>query len=462
MKMLKKIIREDNFLSLTGNMIIAILGIAGFALLARSLSLEIFGEWVLFIAAGSFVEMFRFGITNTGVIRYLSGADTSSRNKIIGSNALISLTATVIIAIILIVCKFLFPEAIHNSGYNIFFSWYPLLAFLNLPWNIALVILQADRKYAQILALKSVNSGLFFLVILLNFILFDLTLTQLVISLLFINAITSLMSLFLGWDGVLYINKATKETNKILLDFGKYTTFTLIGTNLLRSVDTLIISLSPLGSAAVALYSIPLKLTELQQIPLRSFAATAFPKMSKASMHNKIDEVKSLFYTYSGALTYLLAGISIFTFVFAEFFVFLISGNQYLKTDPITGFNVVDIVRVFSIYGLLIPIDRMTGIGLDSINKPKINAIKVFFMVVANVIGDLIAIFVFKSLILVAFASIVFTILGICMGMYFLNKELSLSFKEIFRSGLKFYVSLFNKVTKNHFDRFVNIENKIR
>jgi hypothetical protein len=30
-----------------------------------------------------------------------------------------------------------------------------------------------------------------------------------------------------------------------------------------------------------------------------------------------------------------------------------------------TGFNVVDIVRVFSIYGLLLPIDR-TGVGLDT------------------------------------------------------------------------------------------------
>jgi O-antigen/teichoic acid export membrane protein len=167
----------------------------------------------------------------------------------------------------------------------------------------------------------------------------------------------------LGWDGILLINKASVETNKTLLHFGKYTTFTLIGTNLLRSVDTLIISLSPLGSAAVALYSIPLKLTELQQIPLRSFVATAFPKMSKASLHHQIDEVKSLFYTYSGALTYLFVGISLVTFVFAEFFVIVISGHQYLKTDPITGFNVVAIVRVFSVYGLLLPIDRMTGVG---------------------------------------------------------------------------------------------------
>lgn len=462
MKTLKKIVREDNFLSLSGNVVIAILGISGFALLARSLSLEIFGEWVLFMAAGSLVEMFRFGITNTGLIRYLSGADKDSRIKLIGSNALISLCATILVALVLIICKLVFPEGIQNSGYNMFFTWYPLLAFLNLPWNIALVVLQADRKYMQILVLKAINSGGFFLIILLHFLIFNLSLNQLVIGLIIVNTATSILSFILGWDGILLIKKASVETNKVLLHFGKYTTFTLIGTNLLRSVDTLIISLSPLGSAAVALYSIPLKLTELQQIPLRSFVATAFPKMSKASLHHNIDEVKSLFYTYSGALTFLFMGISLVTFVFAEFFVIIISGQQYLTADPITGFNVVDIVRVFSIYGLLLPIDRMTGVSLDSINKPKINAIKVFVMLIANVIGDLIAIFIFKSLIVVAIASIFFTIIGIWMGMYFLDKELSLSFKEIFRKGILFYISLFNKLTHNQYERFVKIENKIK
>jgi O-antigen/teichoic acid export membrane protein len=461
MKKLKKIVREDNFLSLTGNLVIAILGIAGFALLTRSLSLEIFGEWVLFITAGSFVEMFRFGITNTGLIRYLSGADDSERVKLIGSNALIGFGATVFIAIILIACNLIFKEAINNSGYSLFFKWYPLLAFLNLPWNNALVVLQADRNYGKILAIKAVNSGSFFLVLLVNFYFLDLSITQLVFAILTINAFTSLISILAGWDGTKHITSATVETNKTLLNFGKYTTFTLIGTNLLRSADVLIISLSPLGKEAVALYSIPLKLTELQQIPLRSFVATAFPKMSKASVHHKIEEVRDLFYSYAGALTYLFVFISLFTFVFAEFFVFILSGNQYLKTDPVTGFNVINIVRVFSIYGLLLPIDRMTGIGLDSINKPNINALKVFFMVIANVAGDLIAIFIFKSLLLVAVASIVFTLIGIWMGMYFLNKELTLSYREIFSSGLKFYSNLFNKATNNRYERYFKVHNKV-
>jgi len=447
----KKIVREDNFLSLTGNLVIAISGIAGFALLARSLSLDIFGEWVLFITAGSFVEMFRFGITNTGLIRFLSGADDDVKDKLIGSNALIGVGATLFIAIILFSCYTLFFETIRSSGYHLFFKWYPVLAFLNLPWNTALVVLQADRKYKEMLVLKTLKSGLFFLVIIIHFFFVPMSLTALVFGLLMSNAVTSLVSIVLGWDGTKYITKASRATNKTLLNFGKYTTFTLIGTNLLRSADTIIISLSPMGSAAVALFSIPLKLTELQQIPLRSFVATAFPKMSKASVQGKLEEVKDLFYTYSGALTYLFIGMSLCTFVFAEFLVLILFGEQYLKVDPISGFNVVHIVRVFSIYGLLLPIDRMTGVGLDSINKPNINAVKVFIMVAANVIGDVIAIFIFKSLLLVAVGSIVFTLIGIWMGMYFLNKELNLSYKEIFSSGLNFYKTLFNKLTHNRF-----------
>jgi O-antigen/teichoic acid export membrane protein len=448
-KHFKHIIREDNFLSLAGNLVIALFGISGFAMLARSLSVDAFGQWVLFIAAGSFIEMFRFGITNTGLIRYLSGADDDNRIKLIGSNALIGTAATILIALILICCNIFFHQSIQHSGYELFFTWYPLLAFVNLPWNNALVVLQADRRYANILMLKTINSGSFFIILLLNLYFFKMTILEIVWINIVINAFTSLVSIIMGWDGLTMIRKASVETNKTLLQFGKYTTFTLVGTNLLRSADTLIISLSPLGNAAVALYSIPLKLTELQQIPLRSFAATAFPKMSKASVQGKMEEVKKLFYTYSGALTFLFIFISLFTFIFADFFVLLLAGKQYLHADTATGFNIVSIVRVFSIYGLLLPIDRMTGIGLDSINKPNINALKVLFMVLANVAGDLVAIFIFKSLILVAFSSILFTLLGIWVGMHFLHTQLSLQFSEIFKQGIIFYKSIYNKITNN-------------
>lgn len=441
----KKIVHEDNFLSLAGNLVIAFFGFAGFALLARSFPLDVFGEWVIFIASGSFIEMFRFGITNTAIIRYLSGAEKEERLKFIGSNGLIGLTATIFVAIVLVVCNLFFSESINHAGYGLFFTWYPLLAIINLPFNTALVILQSDQKFGKMFLIKTINSGGFFLVLLVNYFFLKMNLTQLVWSMLAINVLASGTCTVLGWDGFSHLLKASGKTTQVLLDFGKYTTFTLIGTNLLRSADTLIISLSPLGTAAVALYSIPMKLTEIQQIPLRSFVSTAFPKMSRASIQNNIQEVKNLFYTYSGAMTYLFIFISLFTFLFADFFVLVLGGKQYLGVDSVTGFNTVNIVRIFSLYGLLLPIDRMTGISLDSINRPDKNAIKVFIMVVFNVVGDLVAIFIFKSLSMVAVASIFFTIIGIWFGFYYLSKELSLKYSLIFSRGIEFYRTIYYK-----------------
>jgi O-antigen/teichoic acid export membrane protein len=446
---LKKISREANTLSLAGNLSFAVFGFAGFAILARTFPLDVFGEWVLYISSATFIEMFRFGITNWAIIRYLSGVAQEDRVKYIGSNALIIFLATIVIAMIIWSVHFAFPGPIKAAGYELFFTWYPFLAFINIPFNSALVIMQADQRFGKILFIKTLNSGGFFVILLINYLFFKMTLTQLVWAQLGINIVTSAICIAAGWDGLKHIRKATRETNKVLLDFGKYTIFTLIGTNLLRSADTLIISLSPLGTAAVALYSIPMKLTELQQIPLRSFVATAFPKMSKASVQGKVEEVKEFFYIYSGAMTYLLLAISVVTFVFAEFFVLILGGKQYLGIDPLTGVNTANIVRIFSVYGILLPIDRMTGAGLDSINKPDRNFQKVMYMAITNVIGDLIAVFIFKSLAMVAFASILFTVLGIWVGYYFLDRQLELNFKKIFSAGIEFYASLYRKF-RNH------------
>lgn len=443
--LLKKLAQEDNFLSLTGNLAISFFGFAGFALLARCFPMEEFGKWVIFISAFAFIEMFRLGITNTAIIRYLSGVSEEERLKYIGSNALIGFIATLLISIVLIICYYLFAEPIRKAGYEIFFMWYPVLSFVNLPMNNAIVAMQADQKFGKILLIRSLESGSFFTILLLNFLFLKLTLVQIVWSLILIDAFTSLFCMLNGWGGIKQIPKATSQSNKTLLNFGKYTTFTLIGTNLLRSTDTLIISLSPMGTAAVALYSIPMKLTELQQIPLRSFAATAFPKMSKASINGKINEVRKLFYSYAGAMSYLFIFISVFVFIFADLFVLILGGKQYLGSDPASGFNAVTLVRIFTIYGLLLPIDRMTGVGLDSVNKPDKNFIKVLYMVIANLTGDLIAIFIFKSLSLVAVASIMFTTIGIWVGYYFLNREINLKFIEIFSSGMDFYKSAYLK-----------------
>ena len=462
-----QLLKNDNFLSLASNLSVAVFGFLSFLLLVRTLKAELFGEWVLYITAGNFIEMLRFGITRTAIIRFLSGAENSERHRLIGSNWVISFVVTLMIAVILWIIYGLFPETITHSGYSLFFIWYPVLSFLNLPFNNALSILQADQKFDKILIIRLLNVGLFVLFLALNFIWFHFGLMEILFVHLGVNLLTSLISLVLRWDGIRYFFKTTRESRKTLLDFGKYTTGTLIGSNLLKSSDTFIIGLSPfLGTVGVAFYSVPLKLTEILEIPLRSYVATAFPKMSKASILNKIDEVKKIYYSYAGGLTYMLLPIIILGLIFAEEFVVILGGKEYIET--------AGIFRIFCIYGLFLPIDKLTGVALDSINRPRKNFYKVVYMATANILGDSIVIFVvsrfllgtalitmlfgpaelnliheigidfafIKTLELVAVVTIFFTLIGVIVGFHYLNAEIGITKKRLFTDGLSFFTQI--------------------
>lgn len=469
--LLTKILKNNNFLSLANNGLVAVLAFFSFMVLVRSLPTNDFGEWVLFLALANFLDMLRFGITRTAIVRFLSGANEKEGKQLIGSNYIINLVSSIILIIIVYLVNLYFTDSISESGFSLFFIWFPSLAIINLPFNNALSVLQAKLRFDLILLLRLINVGVFMLFLIVNY--FFLHYGLLIITWVYIltNLLTSIISMIFNWDGIKYLFHAKKWANKKILDFGKFTTGTLIGSNLLKSADTFIIGLSPfLGTTAVALYSIPLKLTEIIEIPVRSYAMTAFPGMSKASIEGNKAEVKRLFYQNAGGLLYMLIPLMIFLFIFAEEFVTLLGGPEYAKT--------AGIFRIFCFYGLLLPIDRLIGVALDSVNMPKQNFIKVVYMTSANIIGDSIIVFgvfylvifmsaitlfftginnmdIFTSVIaefsiitvleLVAVVTLMFSVIGILVGFNYLNKELDLKFREIFYGGITFFTVFIRK-----------------
>lgn len=439
----KKLFHSNESLSLISNLMVAAFGFLGFMFLARTFTKDVFGEWLLYLITAGLIEMLRFAITKVSIIRFLSGSEGEERKQLIGSNWFLGLLLTLILILIIYTIKFIFPDWVSTSDYNYFFTWYPLLSLFNLPYNNALGLLQAKQDFKSVLVIKFISKGLFFLFILVNFLFLHLGVLEVIYAHLAVNLLTSLVTILMGWDGMKYIFKASRTYVMKLFHFGKFTIGTMIGSNLLKSADTMLIGFSPLGPAYVALYSVPLKLTEIMEIPLRSFLATAFPRMSKASIKNDPETVKKVFYTYSGALTLLFIPIAIFCIVFAKYFILILGGTQYLEaSEPIILF------RIFAIYGLFLPIDRFTGVALDSINKPKKNFYKVIVMVVLNIIGDLIALFVFKSIIWVAIVTILFTIVGQMVGFRYLNKEIPVRYLSIFKYGINFYLNAYKELRK--------------
>jgi len=233
---------------------------------------------------------------------------------------------------------------------------------------------------------------------------------------------------------------------KEVLRYGQFSMGTKVGSSLLKGADSFIISFSAYcGPAGVAMYAIPLKYVELIEIPLISFATTAFPKLSKESLNNNMQRFKDIYYSYTGIVAYLFIAIALVSLIFNKLFILFIGGNQY--RELLTPLSYVMIAMI--IYCVLLPLDRFTGVALDSLNKPQRNFQKVIYMTTANILGDIFAVFgmhylfpempVTTILFFVAIASIIFSIIGIVVGYRFLRQEIEISFIDIFRKGYFFY-----------------------
>jgi O-antigen/teichoic acid export membrane protein len=437
----KKIIYEKNILSLSTSLLGAFLGLVSFILLTRTFEKEIFGDWVLYTTLATFADLLRFGLTRNALVRFVSGGDEESKKAFLGSSYRIGLVMVFIVAIVLWPAYFILNQfdLDINNGYLMFLMWYPILALVNLSWNNSLSLFQAEQRFKDMLVIRVISLGSFVLFLVLNMFYLHWGIVEVVIAHVVSNLIPSIIVAIKKWDGLAYLSKSTKSTRKQMIDFGKYSMGTLVGSSLLRSADTFIIGFSPfLGSAGIAQYAIPLKLTDLLGIPLRSFTMTAFPRMSKKSLANDIEGLKKTFYAYSGAITILFLPVAVLGFIFAEPLVWALGGNEYKDSLPLLA----TIFRIFSLYSILLPIDRFTGVALDSINKPKFNFYKVIIMALANVVGDVIAVFWFQSLEAVAWVTVLFTVIGIIAGFNYLNRSIEVNYKSIVVEGVRFFKNI--------------------
>ncbi len=427
MQAVLQIIKSKSFSSLIGNGLGALLGVITFAYLARVLPKGIFGPYIIFLAIYGIFENLRIGMVMNALVRNLSQCKTIEEEEmVIGSTLFMTIALTFVYAIVMFILYYIFKQFGLFGEYLFFFKWWIGLAFLSLPNNYATWLLNAKLMIKSMSVIRIV-SQLAFIAYIYFFILEEKTIYNVVNGYLLSHLLVSLIAIIMGWSGFVNLLKYTRKTVLDIFHFGKYSMGTLLGSNLLRSSDTFIIGFSALGNQGVAKYNVPARLLEVMEMPLRSFAVTALPQFARQYADGNFVALKNEFERKSGMVFYLLLPIAIFCFVFADYLVLLIGGNQYADA-ALT-------LRFFASYMAILPLDKFSGVMLDTINKPDLNFYKVLLMLLVNIIGDIIAISIFQNVESVAFVSSATFLSGMIFGYYHLKKQMDISFRSMLNLG---------------------------
>ena len=422
---IKNIINKHT-LSLASNAVMPVVGMVTVSLLARNLSEQSFGEWILFLITFTLANLLRSGFLQTSMVKFYSGASEQRALNIAGSTWYLSFALTSCLGFLSLIAYFFYHGHVSTE---IIIKWFGIIFFSTLPSSIALWVLQAEQRFDKMFLLQLINPCCFLICVIILIIFHRLQFQSVIYAYCLCAAITSTVAVISGWAKITSIRNKSRECIKELFNFGKFSVASSISSYLLRGSDTFIIKYMFVDPAAVGIYYLPQRLMEVIEIPLRSFIATAFPSMSSAVYRNDKKEITYILKKYAGILTILLIPVSIAAFLSADVIINLLGGNKFNQTSA------ANIFRIFMCFAILLPVDRFFGITLDVLNKPHINMIKIILMLVVNVAGDFLGIYIFHSIYGVALASIFTFLAGTIYGYFMLKKYLNFTMADIFKLG---------------------------
>ncbi len=161
-------------------------------------------------------------------------------------------------------------------------------------------------------------------------------------------------------------------------------------------------------AVSVATYSVPNRIMALLDIPIQAFSAADYPRMVGLVKSGTSEEIQKQFNKGLGFALLVVWPACVFVFLAAKWLVILIAGNQYE--------NSYLILRIFAIYSALLPLDRYSGLMLDALGRPQRNLRKVLFMLIANVVLDIVVLKLGYGLETVAGVSLATYSIGIVLG----------------------------------------------
>lgn len=410
-----------------GNGVISVFGLLLLGLLYKAFSKEDVGTWFFFMATLSVLDSIRNGFLGTATIKFYAGAEKERASIVLGSVWYLAIAITGIMVLVNAAAFALLPF-ISNVPVIISIKWVGLTILSSLPFSVIFWKLQADEQYGTILWMRLINSGSTIIVFLILLYMGKLTLDMALLWNFITNCVTSVVGMAANLGAIKTIVIRTRETTIEIINFGKYSLASSLSSNLLGTANTYIVTFM-LGPGAVAILSVPYKLMELVEIPLRSFIGTGMSGMAAAFNQKNMRQVSYILNKYAGMLTLVFIPLAIGVFFLADIPVNILSSGKYKGTEA------ANLYRFIMFTAILYPIDRFNGVALDIIHKPKINFQKVQVMLVVKIVGNFVCIGLLNNVYGAPISGVITMVAGLGYGYYHLRKYMDFNIKDILSTG---------------------------
>jgi O-antigen/teichoic acid export membrane protein len=407
----------------------SLFGIITISLLYRALTPTDAGIYIFLFTLINLIDTIKSGFMTTAFIKFYSGSDEKRAAEIIGSTWILTILIIAFLVFANLIC-YIFYSNTDNITLQLLNKYFSLIVISTLPFFIASIVLQSEKRFDLLLRIKLLNQILFTGSIIALIFLKSTTLNLIIVSYIICNVLVSIVALLIGWSKITLIKNATKTAVLEMFHFGKYSMGSSLSANLFSFTNTFFLNFF-FGPASVAIFNIGSKLMQIIEIPLYSIAGSGMPLLS--SFYNNDEQEKMVFTLKKiiGILTLIFIGIAIVSLIFAEPLIALIGGQKYVTTEA------PNLFRIFILLALLFPVDRFFAITLDVINKPEINFYKLLVMLVINLIADFAVVFYFKSVYGIAITNIFPTLYAIIISYYYIQKSIKIDFSDTLTIGFK-------------------------
>ncbi len=364
---------ESSGWMLLGRLTRTVAGLALFASLARLLSTENMGKWLLFMGIWGTFEMLRDGASTSGFLRFASGTSEKVHSRYGAALAWLLVVWTMLLLALALGIDAL--ASLWSDEWRELTGSAPILILASGPATWALVHLQSVKNFRAMCGFRIAHA----MTLMLGVTRFLSAqepphLGQVLVLLAAANGLGTL-AVWPSLGRPTFRGPGTVQAEMAqLFHHGTFAAASRVGSAIHRSADLWLVA-TLATPAAVALYGCAWKLADTVEILLQPLIKVVVPEVSAAARRDHA-AASRLSANVVVLLTVPTVAISAVLFWAPGTCLTLLAGPEYAQAAPV--------LRVLAVFNLLRPADRVMGVLLDALGHPELNAQKVATSVAIN------------------------------------------------------------------------------